>query len=302
MTPCTDSSLQSTGRNLVEALGGTWTRRGGLCRCPAHDDRSPSLSIRVGDYGLLYHCFAGCDVGDVLRAVRAIDPHALAVTRIADHSPAPQDCRLLDRIRTCWAEAAPVAGTPAGRYLAGRGILRARDGLRFHPAVPLGRGRDVRFRPAMIAAVHDGPNLVALHRTFLEPDGSGLAADLDQSRRMLGSPGGGAVRLARAGLILGLAEGIETALSASLHLRIPVWAALGNERLPTITVPIGVRRLLILADNDAPGRRSAGMAVTAHGVPGRLVCRLWPPGGLNDWNDRLRAGGEEARGRVRQAA
>lgn len=40
-----------------------------LARCPAHDDRSPSLSIRdVGDR-LLVHCFAGCDALDVVHAV-----------------------------------------------------------------------------------------------------------------------------------------------------------------------------------------------------------------------------------------
>jgi len=38
--------------------------------CPAHEDRSPSLSIRVLDDGrTLLHCFAGCDVEDVVGAV-----------------------------------------------------------------------------------------------------------------------------------------------------------------------------------------------------------------------------------------
>lgn len=38
-------------------------------RCPAHDDRSPSLSIRSAGESILIHCFAGCDPGDVLAAV-----------------------------------------------------------------------------------------------------------------------------------------------------------------------------------------------------------------------------------------
>lgn len=38
--------------------------------CPAHSDRSPSLSIREADDGrLLVHCFAGCPAADVLAAV-----------------------------------------------------------------------------------------------------------------------------------------------------------------------------------------------------------------------------------------
>jgi hypothetical protein len=38
--------------------------------CPAHDDRSPSLSIKeCDDRRLLIHCFAGCPAADVLEAV-----------------------------------------------------------------------------------------------------------------------------------------------------------------------------------------------------------------------------------------
>jgi hypothetical protein len=41
-----------------------------LARCPAHQDRSPSLSIRELDDGrLLLHDFGGCETGDVLAAL-----------------------------------------------------------------------------------------------------------------------------------------------------------------------------------------------------------------------------------------
>jgi len=40
-----------------------------LACCPAHDDRSPSLSIKQADDRLLLHCFVGCEPGDVLAAV-----------------------------------------------------------------------------------------------------------------------------------------------------------------------------------------------------------------------------------------
>jgi predicted protein tyrosine phosphatase len=39
-------------------------------KCPAHDDRSPSLAIRQLDDGrILIHCFAGCGASDVVAAV-----------------------------------------------------------------------------------------------------------------------------------------------------------------------------------------------------------------------------------------
>jgi len=40
-----------------------------LARCPAHDDRSPSLSIKDTGDATLIHCFAGCAASDVLVAV-----------------------------------------------------------------------------------------------------------------------------------------------------------------------------------------------------------------------------------------
>jgi hypothetical protein len=40
-----------------------------IAKCPAHNDRSPSLAITQVDEKILLHCFAGCAVGDVLAAV-----------------------------------------------------------------------------------------------------------------------------------------------------------------------------------------------------------------------------------------
>lgn len=41
-----------------------------MARCPAHDDSSPSLSVRLKPDGrILIHCFAGCSGHDVMTAI-----------------------------------------------------------------------------------------------------------------------------------------------------------------------------------------------------------------------------------------
>ena len=57
--------------NFIQRLGkvrgrnGSWT-----AQCPAHEDKSPSLSVREAEDGrVLVHCFGGCDVHSVLGAV-----------------------------------------------------------------------------------------------------------------------------------------------------------------------------------------------------------------------------------------
>jgi len=62
-----------TAAKLLDRLDGVRQSGPGrwLAKCPAHEDRSPSLSIREIDGGrVLLHDFAGCDVESILAAVR----------------------------------------------------------------------------------------------------------------------------------------------------------------------------------------------------------------------------------------
>lgn len=59
-----------------------------ICRCPAHQDRSPSLAIRETQDGLiLLHCFAGCDTEAILDSLSLsfsdLFPDALTQTAFA---------------------------------------------------------------------------------------------------------------------------------------------------------------------------------------------------------------------------
>ena len=61
------SALETLLSRLKKVKGrrDSWT----AC-CPAHEDRSPSLAIRIVDDGrILLHCFANCAVQDIVGAV-----------------------------------------------------------------------------------------------------------------------------------------------------------------------------------------------------------------------------------------
>ncbi len=64
-----------------------------VARCPAHDDNSPSLSIRALEDGrILCHCFAGCGIADVLSAI-GFSLTDLYPDKLSDHIPKARDRR-----------------------------------------------------------------------------------------------------------------------------------------------------------------------------------------------------------------
>lgn len=280
--------LEAAGADLVRKLAGRWHGDRGTCLCPAHADKHPSLSVRVGDQTLLFKCFAGCSTIDVLRELRWLRIRVPTDTsNPIRQSPQIDSDPMRSRARQIWNEALPITGGPAGRYLLSRGIDIRPPALRFHPRAPFGRGRAAQYRPAIIAAVVEAGRFVGIQRLFLGRDGAGLAADLEKPRWGLARPLGGAVQLFPAGPVLGLAEGIETAISAAMLLDIPVWAALGSERLHRITVPAAVRRLILLPDNDRAGHLAVARARAAYAEHPFALDLLWPSARQNDWNDVL---------------
>ncbi|MDO5706056.1 MAG: toprim domain-containing protein [Paracoccus sp. (in: a-proteobacteria)] len=283
-------------RTLTLALGGKWYRRYGLACCPAHGDRKPSLTLADAPDGkLLLNCKAGCSFIDVLTALRdrglldrharprAPDPAELARRRAEDEAEAAKRER---QALACWNEAIPVHGTPAETYLRGRGITcDLPESLRFHSEC--WHGATAKRLPAMIARV-DGLSRLAVHRTYLRPDGTGKA-DVDPNKAMLGSVMGGAVAVCKADGPLVVAEGIETALSLSSGLlRSPatVWAALSAPGVAGLRLPDRPHRLTIAPDGDPAGHASAHKLAERATALGWRVSILPAPEG-KDWNDIL---------------
>lgn len=291
----------SEAASIVRALGGRWRGRYGLCRCPAHADRDPSLSVSEGgNGGLLLHCFAGCTFHGVASALRGMgllegtgrtfapDPVAEAQRRAEE--VAEREKRI-GQARRLWAEAGPVGGTLAERYLRARGIRGALPpSLRFHAET--WHGPTARRLPAMVAAVtlETVAEPVAVHRTFLaEP---GRKADLgDDAKLMLGPVAGGAVRLSRGAGPVVVAEGIETALSladALADLAPRVWAGLSTSGVAGLLLPSKPCDLAIAPDGDDAGRAAAETLARRAHAAGWRVRILPPPGAGLDWNDAAR--------------
>lgn len=78
--------------------------------CPAHDDKSPSLTISEKDDGrILIHCFGGCSVYEVLDAV-GLDMAALFPPRDIQHSkPERRPFNAADVLRAIGFESLVVA-------------------------------------------------------------------------------------------------------------------------------------------------------------------------------------------------
>jgi putative DNA primase/helicase len=232
----------------------------------------------------LFHCFAGCDSSDVLRALESGGLLRAAVARAAVPARAARCSRLTAAAFRIWSEARSIRGTPAERYLAGRGLCTDSPQLRYHARTPFGPGRSAGCRPALIAAVRDETGLVAIQRTFIGDRSGGVARG---RRCSLGRLGSGAVRLGGVAPVLGLAEGIETALSASALFEVPCWATLGGGRFGSVALPATIERLLLFLDNDPAGRRSEALARSA--FAGLEIEAFYPEASGADWNDVLRA-------------
>lgn len=211
-----------------------------------------------------------------------------------------------------WTSATPLRRDDvAWRYLAGRGIdlaelPRLPGALRTMRALTY-TDTGERF-PVMLAAVI-GPRgrFVACHRTYLQEhrDGRVTKAPVPSPKKVIGPSKGGLIPLARGpsgkawkdapeGDVLGLAEGIEDALSYAVAVpehRVAATLNVGN--LCHLRLPPTIATIIIAADNDAPGSpaaRTLERAAARFLAEGRDVRIAHCPAGIKDLNDYLLQG------------
>ena len=303
--PPIEERTRNRWRAILPALGidsRFLSNRHGPCPLCEGKDRFRFDDKDGGGSFFCTHCGAGYGVKLVmLRLGLEFVDAVKEIEKVLGSSPAEQPRRgrtpeqKLESLKRTWNAGEPVSlGNPAGAYLLRRIGLTITDPrvLRYSPRVAYKDADKTSFHPALLALVLDVQgNPVNIHRTYLREDG--CKADLPEPKRTMEGtlPPGCAVRLAsRYEADLGIAEGIETAMSVSRLFGIPTWAALNENRLQSWVPPPGVR-VWIFGDND---RNFVGQAA-AYGLAKRLrhekrlVEVRIPEDQGQDWNDVLGA-------------
>lgn len=314
--------MSATEADIVgRALKGQRNGRGWLCRCPAHDDRTPSLSLASGrDGGLILHCHAGCDPRDVFAELRGMgilegkrEPgkhHGAMKFRSAPKDqPDPAEeadrrRRVVMAQRIC-SETQDILFTLGERYLTkARGITLTRDPgavpylldrVRWHPDCPV-RGDTA---PAIVCPVTSPTTgrVSGVWRIVLDEHGHKV------ERLGLGDCRGGAMRLMPAldDDHIAIAEGVEDALAWMQLMGSPAWAALSTSGMAGIVLPSRFRRVTVVADRDEwkarrngtryrPGIDAARKLAARMETEGRHVRIIYPRSAdTKDCNDVLQA-------------
>lgn len=267
--------------------------------CPVCGGKDRFRFDDKGGRGTYYcsHCGAGDGIALVM-AWKGIDfreaaqeiERAAGVVLPAQARPTEDEAQKMARLKRTWAEASPLLpGDEAMAYLAGRGLRldTPPKSLRLHPGLAYYDGAQIIGKfPAMLALVagQDG-KAVTIHRTFLK--GGYKAPVLSPKKLMPGKAiSGAAIRLLEAGIGLGIAEGIETALAASTLFSLPVWSCISAHGIETFEPPDGIRHVTIFADNDENfvGQKAAYAAASRLQQRGFQVEVKIPPI-VGDWLD-----------------
>jgi hypothetical protein len=239
-------------RSIARALGRAEKCSGGwLASCPlplhgkGRGDRNPSLSLGVGDNGLLLaRCFGGCDARDVLaEMIRRLGLYDGSVTgSVAE--------RYLREVR---GYRGMIPGT--------LGFLPARGD--HPPALIAAYGFAAEPEPGVLAI--DEKVIPAVHLIRLKYDGSGKAGV--KPKVTIGAALGFPIMLAPANDLLALAigEGVENLLSVHAATGVGAWASGGDTFLSALVaaVPDYAELVWIVQDPDRTASNTHASSPTA---------------------------------------
>ncbi len=249
-------------------------------RCPAcgRRDSDRSAGLKVTANSAVLHCFR-CELVLTERGItRAHSVRLIAQEKRTTLSPWGKQL---------WDECQPISGVALDYLRARRCFIPPEDGhLRWHPALKHPSGHVGPSLVGLITHIQTRKQL-SLHRTWITPTSK---ASVYPPRMPLAnhSIGGGCIRLWPDESVtsgLGIAEGIETALSLAWAYT-PVWATIDASHMRKLPVLEGIETLVVGCDQDEVGRHAARECGTRWATTGRDV--LITRQEINDLNDLLR--------------
>lgn len=293
---------------IAEAARGRWPEilghfgislppRGKHGPCPACGGKDRFRFDDKENRGTFY-C-SGCGAGDGFILLRHVKSMTLqnATDLVSDYlgvekakrEPSAHDP--LKAMRELWARTRyPTEGGPVARYLRNR-LGTDEIPKHIHECMSVYDPETRNSYPAMVAKIASPENkAVNLHITYLTLDGR-KAATPKPKRVMAGKlPEGCAIRLMKPEAIMGIAEGIETALAASILHSMPVWAAVSGVGLSKWTPPPVAKTIYVFGDNDKSFAGQSKAYALAHRLAvmfKRDVVVELPTQAGTDWNDVL---------------
>ena len=234
----------------------------------------------AGDGFQLVQNVTGQSFGQIAKTISDI----VGERSLVVHKDYSEENKQRSAIKRAWeASGRPKPNGVVARYLKNRlGLVWSSNSIREL------KGRNHWLMVSKICGVDDTAQNV--HLTYLTEDG--YKADVTPNRRIMSGPlpDGSAIRLAPADNHMGIAEGIETAIAASVLFKMPVWAAVNAQNLAKWRPPTIARSVTVFADNDASFTGHAA----AYALAKRLTLQhemnvqvLVPPVVGQDWADVL---------------
>jgi putative DNA primase/helicase len=303
------SEQNADSLRIIHGLNGS--EYSGMCRCPAHEDNTPSLHVSASPAGkVLVKCHARCSQEAVVAALqsRGLWPRSRnQQRRQPEPSPSAEDQensqRQDEQQRIAYARAILRTAydntdlTLARRYFKGRGLTTIPPGtmmLTAEQSHALGLHR--RFPAIALPIVNRTPGKLGVHVIHLSKDGREKLA-VAKPKKSYGVMKGGYVvvyPLDRQNPRLVVGEGVENTLAAGSILDCPAIAGVSATNLPKIILPPWIRELIIAADNDEAGLSAAREAARLWARPGLIIRIAFPSDEGKDWNDVVYEARDEA--------
>ena len=278
-----------TAGEIINGLGGN--PETGMCRCPAHDDKTPSLHVEDGNNGkVLVKCHAGCTQERVIDALRARGLWSKG--HRASSAPKQSEPEGTEALARALLRAAAKTTDQPTEYLRGRGIENVPQNLKLIARSDALKIIRRRF-PTMVAPIiNEHGEEIGAHTTALTLNAKEKVAGT--ARKIYGHKTGGFIQLVEVidpGKPLLIGEGIESTLSAMLIAGEQGISAIDAGNMKSITPPAATE-YVVTGDNDAAGRDAAealAQRLTSQGCKVRIAL---PEREDTDWNDALQAGGD----------